>query len=94
MKMEGRNPSGTAPLSPPDAACAQKPPDGEKPAEATDRVEPPPEAALALEVQKTSQQEPDIRHDVVERACKALAADEVGHDTDGLAERIIASLLE
>jgi anti-sigma28 factor (negative regulator of flagellin synthesis) len=94
MKIEGNNPGSAAPLTPTDAASLQKHREDEKTARTGDRVELSPEAALALEAQKASQQEPDIRQDVVDRARALLANDEVGNDTTRLAEHIIRSLLE
>ena len=59
-----------------------------------DRVELSPEAALAGAAAKAAADSPDVRPDVVERMKKALAAGELGKDTNALAESLIDRMLD
>lgn len=60
----------------------------------TDSVRVSPDAQLATAAAREAAAAPEIRHDRVEAARKALEAGRVGADPHALADRIIDSLLE
>jgi flagellar biosynthesis anti-sigma factor FlgM len=66
---------------------------GRKSDTATDSVALSSDAQLATSAAAAAQAAPDIRHDKVEAARKALEAGRVGQDPQALADKMIDSLL-
>jgi flagellar biosynthesis anti-sigma factor FlgM len=96
MKIEGNNPGADA-LAARKLERAQaeaKEAAAEAVRKAGDRVELSQDAALAGSAIKAVADGPDIRPDVVERMKTALAAGEVGSDSQKLAESLIDRMLD
>ena len=97
MKIEGNNPGADAlaarqlERSQADGKDVTAPEGARK---SGDRVELSPDAALAGAALKAAADGPEIRQDMVERMKKALAAGEVGRDTNAVAERLIDRMLD
>jgi anti-sigma28 factor (negative regulator of flagellin synthesis) len=60
----------------------------------TDRVEVSPELQFVSAAVQAAQEAPAIRSDAIARGREALASGMLGRDTERLAERLIASMLE
>jgi flagellar biosynthesis anti-sigma factor FlgM len=97
MKIEGHNPGADA-LAARQLERAQAEARDGAAADAArksgDRVELSPDAALAGSAIKAAADSPEIRPDVVERMRKALAAGELGSDTQKLAESLIDRMID
>ena len=66
---------------------------GDKAGAKTDRLEVSKDAQLVSTALKTASGTPDIRPEAVDRAKKALAAGQVGTDSQALADKMLDSLL-
>jgi flagellar biosynthesis anti-sigma factor FlgM len=96
MKIEGNNPGADALAARQleRARAEAKEAAAEAARKSGDRVELSQEAALAGSAIKAATDSPDVRPDVVERMKKALAAGELGSDSQKLAESLIDRMLD